>query len=288
MRHPILLLSLLIACPFAQGQPGRPDPYAADWRKTEKLLEQGLPQSALARIENTLLRARREGNEAQQLKALYWMGLAAGQQQEDATARQIDRLQRELKAARGTRKALLHGMIGKAYWVYLQENRWNLYQQRSGGGNEADLDSWSADELHQAISRHLRLSLTDAAALQAIPTRDWQPIVSKGVRHTLRPTLYDLLAHAALDYFTRADNEIHRFTRSFEIDDTTAFAPADRFATHTFPTRDSLSHQAVTLSILQSLLRLHLKDADPEALIEADLERLRFVHEKSVLDDREA
>jgi hypothetical protein len=286
MRHAILLLALVALCHATHAQSGKPDTYSADWKKVERFLTEGLPQSALTRLEDILRRARKDGNEAQQLKALYWIGLAS-EEQEDATAKRIARLQGELASAKGTRRALLHGMLGKTYWDYLQENRWNVQDRRSTGGKDPDIDTWSADDLHQAISRHFRLSLADARALQAVPTRDWQPIVARGARPALRPTLYDLLAHAALDYFTRADNERQRFAQSFEIVDTMAFAPAGRFGLHRFATPDSLSHKALALSILQSLLRHHLADADPEALIEADLQRLRFLLDNSVLDDRE-
>lgn len=285
MIRPILLTAMLAACALSWAQTGKNEPYAKEWKKTEILLADREPQSALVILDSILQRARRDGREAQQLKALYWIGLASDELHDDAAKRQTALLERELGSARGARKALLHGMLGNYYWNYLQQNRWKLHDRRSSGGT--DIDTWSADDLHRVIARHLRLSLSDANALQAIRTRDWQPVVARGARPSLRPTLYDLMAHAALDYFTRADNETQSFADAFEIDDTTAFSPADRFAGHRFATGDSLSHKALTIYILQSLLKQHLSDNDPEALIEADLERLRYVKEHSVLDDRE-
>ncbi|MGH2564599.1 MAG: hypothetical protein ACRDE5_08805, partial [Ginsengibacter sp.] len=41
------------------------------------------------------------------------------------------------------------------------------------------------------------------------------------------------------------------------------------------------------LSILQDLLALHLNDAKPDALIDADIERIEFVHQYGVMDNKD-
>jgi hypothetical protein len=287
MRQAILLLAMAAAGTLCQAQPRPADRFAADVRKAEQLLRQGRPQSALDIYEALLRRARQTGDIPRQLQALHAVGQATLELQGEARRHHITRLRNELPNTRGAHRALLHGMLGKAYWDYLQEHRWELRDRRNTGGRNPDIDTWSARDFHDAIATHLRQSLAEPATLQAIPTRDWQPIVAKGALPALRPTLYDLVAQAALDYFSRADDETPSFANAFVIDDSTAFAPAERFATHRFADADSLSHKARALAILQALLTLHLRDADPAALLEADIQRLRFVHEASVSPDKE-
>ena len=41
------------------------------------------------------------------------------------------------------------------------------------------------------------------------------------------------------------------------------------------------------LSIFQDLLAFHLNDAKPDALIDADIERIEFVHQYGVMDDKD-
>lgn len=286
MRHALLLLALATATVLT-AQPRAIDPLASDARKAEQLLRQGRPQSALTLLEDILRRARKAGDMPRQLQALHAIGQATLELQDEARRHHITRLRKELPEARGAYRALLHNMLGMAYWDYLQEHRWEMRDRRNTGGQDPDIDTWSTRDTHDAIAHQLRLSLAAPATLQAIPTRHWQPVVAPGTLHALRPTLYDLVAHAALDYFTRADGETPGFTDAFEIDDSTAFAPADRFAMHRFARTDSLANRYLALHTLQALLRHHLADTDPAALIDADLLRLRFVHEASSRPDKE-
>ena len=110
----------------------------------------------------------------------------------------------------------------------------------------------------------------------------YDAIILKGnVRH-LRPTLFDLLAHRALDYFESDENEIARPSYAFEINSSSAFDPASGFILQKFNTKDSSSLQYKALLVLQKLIAFHLNDSKPDALIDADIERIEFVNEKGV------
>lgn len=56
-----------------------------------------------------------------------------------------------------------------------------------------------------------------------------------------------------------------------------------RLASH-----DSLSLKFYAIRILQDMVAFHLKDPNPEALIDADLKRLKFVKEKSVIETKDS
>src|SRR5690606_35650891 len=108
-------------------------------------------------------------------------------------------------------------------------------------------------------------------------------IILKGnVRH-LRPTLFDLLAHRALDYFKNEERNITRPAYAFEIDDPKALAPASEFIKASFITKDSLSLHHKALLIYKELLAFHIADNNKDALIDADIARLEFVHQYGVM-----
>ncbi len=109
----------------------------------------------------------------------------------------------------------------------------------------------------------------------------------KGNVRQLRPTLYDLLTHKALDYLNSGEYDIKKPAYAFEINQPEAFAPATEFVEHKFITKDSLSLQHKALLIYQILIQFHLNDAKPDALIDVDIERIEFVHQHSVLEDKE-
>ncbi|MCH5688100.1 hypothetical protein LWM68_29885 [Niabella sp. W65] len=119
--------------------------------------------------------------------------------------------------------------------------------------------------------------------MQKTKLATFDAIIIKGNARTLRPTLYDLLAHQALQYFKNDERDISKPAYSFEINDPAALSPAATFAKINFATSDSLSLQQKALTVFQDLIEFHLSDADPSALIDVDIERLQYVHSKMLL-----
>ncbi|TMI86657.1 MAG: alpha-2-macroglobulin, partial [Bacteroidetes bacterium] len=64
------------------------------------------------------------------------------------------------------------------------------------------------------------------------------------------------------------------------------FDPAADFVHNKFITKDSLSLYHKALLLYQQLISFHLNDARPDALIDADIERIEFVNEKGVQENK--
>ena len=112
-------------------------------------------------------------------------------------------------------------------------------------------------------------------------------IILKGNVRNLRPTLFDLLAHRALDYFKNDERDITRPAYAFEINDPDAFAPVNEFISDNFITKDSSSLHQKALIIFQKLLSFHEKDKNPDALIDADIERIQFANQYGVMENKD-
>src|SRR5258708_8193114 len=74
---------------------------------------------------------------------------------------------------------------------------------------------------------------------------------------------------------------------AFEIKDERAFAPATEFISHKFENKDSASLHYKALLIFKDLLSFHVNDAKPDALIDADIERINFVKQYGVMNDKD-
>src|SRR6185312_15861680 len=61
------------------------------------------------------------------------------------------------------------------------------------------------------------------------------------------------------------------------------FDEAAIFAQYRLATADSLDYRYMAIRLFQQLIRLHLADARPDALIAVDIERLEFVHANNFL-----
>ena len=73
----------------------------------------------------------------------------------------------------------------------------------------------------------------------------------------------------------------------FKIDDAKAFANAGDFVFKSFKTKDTASLQQRALLLFQDLLKFHIADTNPDALIDADLTRLNFVNNNAVVEGKE-
>ncbi|MBK8556604.1 MAG: hypothetical protein IPL65_12930 [Lewinellaceae bacterium] len=103
----------------------------------------------------------------------------------------------------------------------------------------------------------------------------------------MRPTLYDLLANRALEFYTNERNYLSEPAYKFYLDQASAFAPAPAFCKAAFATSDSSSRKWQAVRVFQEVLNAHLQDKDPSARISADLQRLLFARNNSVLQNKD-
>ena len=75
-----------------------------------------------------------------------------------------------------------------------------------------------------------------------------------------RPTLYDFLAHTALEFYKTDENSIPNPAYKFEIDNSNLLGEAKTFSEEIITSKDSTSLQAITL-----LFFLSSKDSKKEA-----------------------
>ena len=116
--------------------------------------------------------------------------------------------------------------------------------------SKKDILTWTADDFHDTISKLYLASIKDDKLLKQTKLEPFDAIILKGNVRYLRPTLYDLLAHRALDYFKSDENDITRPAYAFEIKDEKAFA-AGEFIHQKFENKDSTSLHYKALLIFQ-------------------------------------
>lgn len=186
-------------------------------------------------------------------------------------------------------KSVLYSLLANRYLQYYNANRWQMYNRsKTTTVNKLDIETWNADDFGAAISENFSKSIANAALLQQVSVADYHAIISKGNATQLRPTLFDLLAHEALDYFKTGDYYLTKPTYAFELKDVLAFSKANTFITTTFTSKDSASHLLKSLQLFQQLLQFHSKDADKNAFADVDLERIEWVNQNLIGDKETA
>ena len=227
----------------AHGQ-GPVKKYDAAWKKVESLVQKSLPKSALVEVKKIYQLAKKEKQDAQIIKSLLYIAGLQEETRENNEVFSIKEVEKEIEVSKEPVSSILNSLLAEMYWNYYQENRWNMYNRtKTSGFKKDDITTWAADDFHKKIGDLYLKSIQAENTLKQTNLQPLDAIIIKGnVRH-LRPTLYDLLAHRALDYFKNDERDITKPAFAFEIDDASAFDPAPGFIRQKFANKDSQSLQ---------------------------------------------
>jgi hypothetical protein len=263
--------------------------YESEWKKADDLLlKKNLPKSALAEVKKIYALAKKDKEDAQLIKSLVYMTALRQEISENDEALSIREIEKEIVFAREPAASILKSLLADTYLRYFQNHRWQLYgRTQTVGFKKEDIATWTAGDLHKKIGALYLQSISNAFLLRQTRLAPYDAIILRGNARYLRPTLYDLLAHHALEYFKNDERDIRKPSYTFQIDGPEAFAPAPLFVSHKFPTRDSLSLWHKALLIYQDLIAFHLNDERKDALIDVDLERIEFVYRNSVSENKD-
>ncbi len=189
-----------------------------------------------------------------------------------------DKIKAELIDAPSPQQQILHSILAEVYVNYYHQNRWKI-KNRTNIYFELpeDINSWTPANFRTTIRQHLLASVA-AAEILAEEKLDKIEDILKGSEDSrnLRPTLYDLLAHRLIYYFSNMDLLIEN--KEYKSDQNLSyFFPADKFLELKINIAENTHPFYFILKIYQQVLLIHQNDEDKSAFINADLERLKFV-----------
>jgi hypothetical protein len=261
--------------------------YQKEWQEVEGFDNQGLPKSALEKVEQLYARAKADKNAPQIIKSLIYKSKYMSQLEEDGFVKAVARLEEEVAKAGFPEKPLLQSMLGELYSGYLDGNYWKMQGRSkvSADFKNEDIRTWDIAKLNEKASQYFRESLDDERT-KSLNVKDLDAITTQG-SDSLRPTVYDFLAHRALAFLTNTRTYLTEPAFKFYLDQKECFAPADDFVKVKFQSKDEQSQKYLAIQLLQDILRSQLKNPDPSALIDADLIRLDFCKENAVIEGKD-
>lgn len=265
--------------------------YGSLWRSADSLSSKGLTRSVLEVVNGIYEKARKEENAPQFVKSVIYRLKFESYIEEESYVKAIYKVSEQIKTAKYPIKPVMHSLLASIYWRYYVDNRWKFSKRsHTVKFKPDDIRTWDLKRLVEQTILNFTLSLENQKKLKSTPVNIYDEIIDvrdKNLRK-LRPTLYDFLAHRAVDFFMNEEPDIVRPAYKFEIDDKNYFSPARSFAKIKIVSKDTLSLKIYAFTILQDLIAVHLKDKDPAALIDADLKRLKFVRAKAILENKDS
>ena len=270
-------------------KPNGTDQYKQEWKTVDSLEQQGLYQSALDAVNQLYQRTVQDKQPSQMVKTLMYRFKYIQQLEEDGMAKALLNLKAEADKAAFPAQPVLQSMLGSLYFSYLENNRYILQNRTTiADFRPDDLKTWSMAQLAAESARYYLASIQHKG-LEEVPIRQFDAVTSAAkLTDELRPTLFDLLAHRAIDHFSNERGYLTSPVYRFRLEQEEAFAEAPAFANFDFQTRDTASFHHRAVLLFQQLLRLRTPENNLAAFLDADLKRLRFAHEHSTLPQKES
>ncbi len=289
MKNLITVLTIILFSQMAHSQKSN-ESYDLLWKSVQKFENEALTKSALEVVQKISKKAKKEKNSAQIVKSLLYTSKYALTLEEDAQLKIINDFKQEIEIAEAPTKNVLESYLASLYWQYFQQNRYQFYNRTKTEAKVDTMDfrTWDLTTLFEEIDIHFQHSLANPTLLQKVKLDDFKAILQdqKG-SETYRPTLFDLLAHTALEFYKSIENNITRPADKFELNNPDFLCENSEFIKQQIDHSDQTSLQSTALQVYQQLLEFHSTNKNLDALVDVDIERLKFVHQNAVFTDKD-
>ncbi len=288
MKNAISILMLILFANFSQAQT---NDYENLWKQVEQFEIEGLPKSALKIVETISKQATKENNASQLIKAMLFKSKFALVLKEDAQLKIINDFKTQIETSKFPTKNVLESVLANLYWQYFNQNRYTFYNRTKTENNVDSLDfrTWDLQTLFNEVDAHYKNSLENGLMLQLEPLSNYNAILKLQKDSKIyRPTLFDFLNHNALNFYKTNETHITKPAYKFEIDNPKLLDDCFKFSNVELISKDTTSLQLQALKIYQELIKFHLKDSKKEALVSANIERLKFVNKHATFTNKEA
>ncbi|MBC7885498.1 MAG: hypothetical protein H7X99_08485, partial [Saprospiraceae bacterium] len=128
MNTIIIALGLLMGLNFNNGTE-KPYDYDKAWETVEKFIIEGLPKSALEKVEEIHKSAISEKNNPQLVKSIVYISRLTIQTDEKGIESSITRLEETVSSAAAPVKQITSSYLAELYQRYFDNYRWEISQR---------------------------------------------------------------------------------------------------------------------------------------------------------------
>jgi len=259
------------------------------WKDVDSLGYEGLFQSALERIAAIREQANAADRPDQLVRAIIYQAFFSGQLDEDEQLATLRQLTGEMEEASDLELAMLRSATAELLFNYRKMRTWrNRSRTEVNDRDTADIAEWSLVRLDRQVAEWYLSSLEPKATLRSVSIEDLNGLINPGeLVSDLRPTLYDVLVHRALDHFKDARSFLSEPSPALFLNEPELFADNETFVNTSFqrpPQEGSPTYGA--LQLFQELTAWRLEqNQETNALIDLTLNRLEYAHNQSSRSD---
>jgi len=265
--------------------------YAKLWSAVERFESENLPKSANEKVGEIYAKAKNADNSPQILKCLLHQSKYALTLEENAQLSIVQNFEKEIERTDFPTKNILENVLAGLYWQFFQHNRWQYYNRTNTAQKVDSIDfrTWDLHTIFEEIHLHFQNSLQNGFLAQQTSLTDFEDILSNQEdSKTYRPTLYDFLAHNALDFYKTGESNLAQPYYKFEIEKPELLGTNKAFLNADISSKDTLSQKRQALELYKNLTVFHQKNKKVKALVDLTLFRLDFVRSNARFNDKDA
>lgn len=193
-------------------------PRDAQWKKVNEAMNQGLPKSAIEELKPILAAAIAERRWAEAVRAVGQKVALEGTIEGNKPEEKITRMKAEIAQAPAEMQPMLQAILAHWHWHYFQQNRWRFMQRtQTAAAPGNDMTTWDLPRILQEIDLQFAASLKSADQLKQIKIAEYNDLIEAGtVPDSYRPTLFDFMAHSALEFYSAGEQAGNQAEDAFE------------------------------------------------------------------------
>ncbi|GAA4807739.1 hypothetical protein GCM10023231_41210 [Olivibacter ginsenosidimutans] len=187
-------------------------PYQEKWKTIEKKEIDGLLKSVQPLVDEIYSQAKKDHLPQQRIRALLYQAKIqiTTEDHPQQVAALLSRFKQEIASAEPIEKSILQSLTAELLLEYQQSNRYQIDRRTDIDSipKTDDFLTWSSATFKKEIANLYQASLDPRKILQQTPTADWSFLLDTVSQYReLRPSLFDVLAHRAIAYFTANENQ---------------------------------------------------------------------------------
>jgi len=264
-------------------------PNAADWKQVQDAMNRGLPKTAIEKLDPIIQQATKSKNYDEAIKAIAMKISLEGDIQGGKAEEKIARMREAIAKAPAEMQPAMDAILANWFWNYFQQNQWRFMNRtQTNAPPGKDITTWDLTQILSEIDAQFKKALAQPEKLQAIPIASYDELLEKGnAPDTYRPTLFDFLAHNAIDFYVSGAQAGNRQQDAFDLSaESPIFGSAADFIKWQPDTDDESSLTLHAIKLYQQLMAFHEADTDQSAFLDNDLARLRFGNNKAFGEEK--
>ncbi len=252
--------------------------YAELWKKADSLLQIQQPESALKLLDAIYQKSISENSQIQQIKAFVGIEQIKLETKDELVPYPFKAWEKELLSFKPENRSVLLAYQGEYMVQIFNRNRGEIFGRTKGTAHPNDVATWDVGYFKGKIDSCFLKSFVNHEILANISSKEYVALLDTvELAWQYRPTLLDLVASKALEFYRNDGFDISPVPLSWAKDD-------NLFSEHFIPkTIDNGRFDGRIFYIFKLLEDHHQKNGETDALLHLKFDRLNYIYESSLL-----